>query len=82
MLAHACVAIVLIALLTVVSKFLEYVGDHRLFQVIPLSYVFDAMDCAILIVFGTFGVIEAIAVFKGDDHAKPVGTAGSDGAKE
>ncbi len=37
LLAHTLVAVVLIGLLTLVSKFLEYTGDHRLFGKVPIS---------------------------------------------
>lgn len=43
-------------------------GDHRLFHVVPISFIIDAMDCAILLVFVTFGIIEAIEVFRGSDN--------------
>ena len=77
MLAHSLVAVLLIILLTGVSEFLEFMGDHRLFQRIPLSYIFDAMDCAILLVFGAFGVLEATKAFKGTDVANSSGAVGA-----
>ena len=70
LLAHALIAVVLIGLLTLVSKVVEYTGDHRLFGRVPISFIFDVMDCAILLVFVVFGVIEAVEAFRGsaDGH--------------
>lgn len=67
LLAHSLIAVLMIGLLTGVAKFLDYMGDHRLFHTVPVSFIIDAMDCAILLVFVTFGVMEAVNVFRESD---------------
>jgi hypothetical protein len=62
--AHACLAVVIIGLVAVVKAVVSWLGDPKLFGLVPLSWVFDAMDATALVVFIPFGVIEAIRVFK------------------
>jgi hypothetical protein len=62
--AHSCLALIIIALVAVVKAALRWLGEPELFGLIPLSYVFDAMDATALAVFIPFGVIEAIRVFR------------------
>jgi len=57
-------AIVIIVLISLVRAALNWLGEPKLFDWIPLSYVFDAMDATALAVFITFGVVEAIRVFR------------------
>ena len=61
---HACLAIVIIVLISLVRAALNWLGEPKLFDWIPLSYVFGAMDATALAVFITFGVVEAIRVFR------------------
>ena len=62
--AHAVLAILIIALVSLVQAVFRRLGDPELFGLIPLTYVFDVMDVAILGVFIFYGVAEAIKVFR------------------
>ena len=62
--SHTVVALILIGAITVVEEWIHRVGDPILFGKVPLRWFFDAMDVAILLVFITFGVIEAIRAFR------------------
>jgi hypothetical protein len=62
--AHACLAVIIIGLVTLVKAAVQWMGDPKLFDWIPLSYIFDAMDVATLCVFLVFAVIEAVRVFR------------------
>ena len=66
LLAHTLVAVVLIGLVTLVAKVVEYAGDHRLLGYVRISYIFDLMDFAIFLVFITFGFIEAVEAFRSE----------------
>lgn len=61
---HAAVCTVFLILFTGMSYLTKILGDPRLFCLLPLKYVFDAMDVVILLLFATFGVREAIRVFR------------------
>ena len=43
-------------------------GDPKLFDRIPVKYIFDAMDVFVLVVFVVFGTAEAYVVFQ--EHHK------------
>ena len=62
--SHALIAVVLIVAISAVKGAIGWFGDTKLFGVLPLGYLFDAMDAAILLVFMVFGLIEAIRVFR------------------
>lgn len=62
--AHAIVACVLIGAIEVVQYILLHLGDPKLFDTIPLRFIFDGMDLAILVAFVVLGTLEAISVFK------------------
>lgn len=62
--AHAFLAILILGLVAIVKEALHWLGDPKLFDWVPLSYVFDVMDATALIVFIPFGIIEAIRVFR------------------
>jgi hypothetical protein len=62
--AHAFLAILIIGLVAIVKVVLHWLGDPKLFDLIPISYVFDAMDATALAVFIPFGASEAIRVFR------------------
>jgi hypothetical protein len=68
--AHALVGLVLVAVVYVFQSFLLHLGDPKLFDIVPLRYVFDGMDVGIIIAFLVFGTIEAVIVFKGSDDDK------------
>ena len=61
---HVLIAVVLISGVTLVNVLLEQLGNPKLFHRVDLSYVFDGIDLLLLLVFGVFGVSEAITVFK------------------
>ena len=62
--AHAAVAVVLLAAIYLLQVLLKAVGDPKLFDVLPLRYIFDGMDLAILLAFIVLGTLEAIRVFR------------------
>lgn len=62
--SHTLVALLLVAAISLVERWIHQLGDPTLFGKIPLRWFFDAMDVAILIVFITFGVIEAVTAFR------------------
>ena len=60
----------MVAVVYVFQSFLLQLGDPKLFDIVPLRYVFDGMDVGIIIAFLVFGTIEAVIVFKGSDDDK------------
>lgn len=66
MAAHLIVALILIGAIYVVQVFLLSVGDPKLFDRIPVRYLFDAMDLFILLEFVVFGTIDAYYQFSED----------------
>jgi hypothetical protein len=62
--AHALVAFLIIGLSEAIKRALLWDGDPKLFDFVPLRYIFDAVDIGILAVFLIFGTIEAIRVFR------------------
>lgn len=62
--AHAGVAILLLGAIHVIQWLVIKAGDPKLFDVIPLRYIFDGMDLGILIAFLVLGTREAVRVFK------------------
>jgi hypothetical protein len=58
------VALLLIGAITLVERWIHQPGGPILFGEIPLRWFFDVMDVAILIVFSTFGVVEAVSAFR------------------
>jgi hypothetical protein len=62
--AHAFLAILFMVLVAGVKQVLHWLDDPKLFDWVPLSYIFDAMDAMALVVFLLFGTIEAIRVFR------------------
>ena len=62
--SHTFVALLLVGAITLVERWIHEVGDPILFGRVPLRWFFDVMDVAILVVFITFGIIEAIRAFK------------------
>lgn len=61
-LAHAL--IVLLAAIVLVQRLVLQAGDPKLFDRVPLRYIFDGMDLAILVAFLVLGTLEAVMVFK------------------
>lgn len=62
--AHVIVAVVLIGAVELVQELILKVGDPKLFDIVPLRYIFDGMDLGILLAFLVIGTLEAIDVFK------------------
>lgn len=63
--AHALVAILLLAVVAGLQRLVLQAGDPRLFDIIPLRWVFDGMDLGIIVAFLIIGTLEAVRVFKG-----------------
>lgn len=61
---HTFVALCLIGAIELIAYVLEQTGDHKLFDVVPLRYFFDAMDVCILLAFLVFGMIGAARWFR------------------
>jgi hypothetical protein len=53
-----------LAAIYLLQVLLKAVGDPKLFDVLPLRYIFDGMDLAILLAFIVLGTLEAIRVFR------------------
>ena len=67
--AHALITIVLIGIIWVIQTLLIAEGDPKLFDWMPIRYIFDLMDLAILATFLVCGTREAIMVFwESDDE--------------
>jgi hypothetical protein len=66
--AHALVACVLIGAIELIQLLILRAGDPKLFDIVPLRYIFDGMDLAILLAFLVVGTIEAVRVFR-EDHS-------------
>jgi hypothetical protein len=54
------VAVVLVGAIEFIQKLILRLGDPKLFDIVPLRYIFDGMDLAFLVI----GTLEAIAVFR------------------
>jgi hypothetical protein len=64
--AHSFTAVIQIGALSGLSYALRRLGDPELFHTVPVTFIFDAMDCVILALYVGFGVTEAFQVFRGD----------------
>jgi hypothetical protein len=62
--AHAIVAMLFLGVIALLQWLVLQLGDPKLFDTIPLRYIFDGMDLGILLAFLIFGTIEAVLVFK------------------
>ena len=61
---HTFVTGVIIIAVWGVQTLLAWAGDPKLFDWIPLRYIFDVVDLAIVVAFIVFGTSEAIVVFR------------------
>jgi hypothetical protein len=61
---HVVLALIIIAGLYAVQLGLIAIGDPKLFDIIPVRYIFDAMDVGVLIAFCLFGGMEAYLLFQ------------------
>jgi hypothetical protein len=59
------VALVFIGVITLFQWLLLSLGDPKLFDIVPVRFLFDGMDVAIFVAFLVFGTLEAINVFRG-----------------
>jgi hypothetical protein len=62
--AHIIVACILIGGIKLVQYLLLELGDTKLFDIIPLRYIFDGMELGVLVAFVVLGTLEAISVFR------------------
>ena len=62
--AHAVVALLLLGVIALIQWLILQLGDPKLFDTIPVRYIFDGMDLAILVAFVVLGTVEAVLVFK------------------
>lgn len=62
--AHVFVALILIGAIFVIQLLLQAIGDPKLFDWLPLRYIFDGMDLGILAAFLLFGTVGAYYVFR------------------
>ena len=65
--AHALVTVVLICVIAGIQRLLIWIGDPKLFDWVPLRYIFDVVDLGILAAFIFFGTREAVHVFREQD---------------
>ena len=65
--AHAIVAVAVLGVMSLIQWVIALDGNPRLFDKFPISYIFHAADIVILIVFLTYGTIDAIHVFREND---------------
>ena len=63
--AHALVAMLLLGVVALLQRLVLLLGDPKLFDKIPLRYIFDGMDLGILLAFVIIGTVEAVTVFRG-----------------
>jgi hypothetical protein len=64
LLAHLVTALVLIAVISLAQAFVRDVGDPRLLDFLPIRYIFDLMDLALLAQFLYFGTLSAYNAFR------------------
>ena len=65
--AHALVASLILGAIYLIQELLIVAGDPKLFDLIPLRYIFDGMDLGILLAFVVLGTLEAVRVFREQD---------------
>ena len=63
--AHLFVALVLIGAIEGAQMALHAAGDPKLLDLVPIRYIFDAMDLALLALFFVFGTVSMYRAFKG-----------------
>lgn len=69
--SHLAVAAGIILCIWALDHFVHWLWNDReptLFGVMPLIYLFHAMDAGVLLVFAFWGIVEANQVFRGKDH--------------
>jgi hypothetical protein len=68
--AHLAVALVIIAGIHLIQSALAFLGNPLLFGLVPVKYIFDAVDVFVLLEFVVFGSMEAYVVFM--EHYKGI----------
>jgi hypothetical protein len=69
-LSHAFLACVLVFGTWIVDQFIHLLSGSQeilIYGVLPLSYLFQTVDVAMIALFGAFGVIEAARTLRSDD---------------
>jgi hypothetical protein len=62
--AHLATALILIFVISLAQLAIRKVGDPRLLDFLPIRYIFDTMDLALLALFLFFGTTSAYHAFK------------------
>jgi len=65
--AHAMLALLLIAAISVIQRALIRTGDPKLFDFLPERYMFDSVDIAIFAISLVYGIVDAIKAFSEND---------------
>ncbi len=65
--AHALLALLLIGAIAVVKRAVIWDGDPKMFDFLPIRYIFDGVDLLLLATFMVFGTNEAIEVLREND---------------
>jgi hypothetical protein len=63
---HIFLALLIIAGIYAIQRGLLAIGDPRLFDLLPLRYIFDIADVCVLAAFVLFGCSEAYFMFRDD----------------
>lgn len=67
---HTLIAAVIIVCASGVERLILLMNDGHdplIYGRLPLSYLFQTIDVAMIGVFGFFGLVEAIRIMRGDD---------------
>ncbi len=62
---HTVVAAALLVAASFLEWLVKYIGNPILFGVLPAGYIFEAIDVAILCVFGIAAIVRSVKVFRG-----------------
>jgi hypothetical protein len=71
---HIGIAVMFIWAIWLVQISLTAVGDPRLFDVMPVRFVFDAIDVGIGLAFFLFGILEVCVIYR--ESYRPILTTG------
>lgn len=61
---HVALALLLITGVWVIKHWLLAIGDPRLFDWMPMRYLFDALDLGVIVSFMLFGGMEVFLLFQ------------------
>ncbi|GEM_PF-4618027 len=68
LLCHLAIAFLIVAGIYGLEKFISYLwGQHEpmMIGILPLKYLFEAIDLCIIVVFGFRGIVAALRAFRG-----------------